>query len=155
RTHALQQIASLFDNLVSECQQAGRHGNAERLGGLEIDNEEKFARLLDREIAGLRAMQNLPGIDARTTRAIAHASRIGHQNPGAPQVRKSANTGLSRLCAKTYDARKIVAHKGLACDVDRAHVTGTARRKGAFQIVNRGEIVVDELKAQLGGYFLQ
>ena len=31
----------------------------ERLGGLEVDDEVEFGRLLDRDIAGLRAAQNL------------------------------------------------------------------------------------------------
>jgi hypothetical protein len=39
--------------VVGKCQQGGRHGNAKRLGGLEIDNEGKLARLLDRKIAGV------------------------------------------------------------------------------------------------------
>ena len=64
----------LFDHLVGECQQGRRHNNAERFRGLEIDNEGKLARLLNREIAGLRSMQNFSGIDACMTHTVAAAT---------------------------------------------------------------------------------
>ena len=49
----------LFDHLVGGSEQRGRHGEFKRLGGLEIDDEIEFGRLLDRDIAGLRPAQNL------------------------------------------------------------------------------------------------
>jgi hypothetical protein len=54
RANRRHRAAALFDHLVGDCQQRGRHGNAERFGGLKIDNKGKLARLLDRKIAGLR-----------------------------------------------------------------------------------------------------
>ena len=50
---ALQQNGDLFDHLVGEREQARWHGDAERLGSREIDNELEFGRLLDRDITGL------------------------------------------------------------------------------------------------------
>jgi hypothetical protein len=38
-TYAVQQIAMLFDYLVSDGQQAGRHGEAECFSRLQIDDE--------------------------------------------------------------------------------------------------------------------
>jgi hypothetical protein len=99
------QTTTLFDNLVGECQQGGRHGNAERFGGLEIDNEGKLARL-DREIAGLRAIQDFRGIDARMTHTVDRVGRTGHQKPGASPIRIWTDAGLSRRRDETHDARQ-------------------------------------------------
>jgi hypothetical protein len=41
---------TLFDHLVDLRQQHLRHGDAERLGGLEVDDELEPRRLLDRQI---------------------------------------------------------------------------------------------------------
>jgi hypothetical protein len=56
---ALQQISALFDDLVGECEKRFRNLNADCLGGRDVDDKLKFGRLLDRNIAGLRAAQNL------------------------------------------------------------------------------------------------
>jgi hypothetical protein len=52
-------ISALFDDLVGECEKRFRNLNADCLGGRDVDDKLKFGRLLDRDIAGLRAAQNL------------------------------------------------------------------------------------------------
>jgi hypothetical protein len=44
---------SLFHDLVGQCEEFIWNVKAERLGGLEVDDEIKFGRLLDRQLAGL------------------------------------------------------------------------------------------------------
>jgi hypothetical protein len=54
-----------------------RHREAERLGGLEIDDQLEFGRPLDRQIGGLGALEDLSdvnanlAIDCREARSIA------------------------------------------------------------------------------------
>src|SRR5262249_39626391 len=48
-----------FDHLVGAGEQRRRHGEAERIGGREINKEIEFGRLLDRELGWLRSAQNL------------------------------------------------------------------------------------------------
>jgi len=53
-----------LDHLVRGRQQRFRDGEAERLGGLEVDDEFEFRGLLDREIGWFLAFENAAGIDA-------------------------------------------------------------------------------------------
>src|SRR5882672_5674736 len=50
-----------FDDLVGAGEDRWRDGEAERLGGLEIDHQLEGRRLLDREIGGLGALEDFPG----------------------------------------------------------------------------------------------
>jgi hypothetical protein len=52
----------LFNHLVGAADQRERHGNTERLCGLEVNNQFYFADLLDRQVGGLLALENAAGI---------------------------------------------------------------------------------------------
>ena len=44
------------------------HVEAERLGGLEVDDELELGRLLHRQVGGLLALENAVGVDTRLRR---------------------------------------------------------------------------------------
>ena len=48
--------ATSFDDLVGAGEERLRDGEAERLGGLQVDHQLEFGRLLDRQVAGLCAL---------------------------------------------------------------------------------------------------
>jgi hypothetical protein len=52
-TNAPQQTAFLFDHLVGAGEQRLRQGEAERLGGLEVDHQLELCRLFNRQITRL------------------------------------------------------------------------------------------------------
>ena len=51
--------ALLFDHLIGAKQKRVWDRQPDRFGGCQIDDQIKFGRLLDRDIAGLRSAQNL------------------------------------------------------------------------------------------------
>ena len=51
-----------MDHLVGGGQQRFRDGEAERLGGFEVDDEFELARLHGRQIGGFFALENTPDI---------------------------------------------------------------------------------------------
>src|SRR5690348_13221696 len=48
-----------FDYLVGACKQGGWHFEAERLGNLEVDDQFELGGLLDRQVGGLYALEDL------------------------------------------------------------------------------------------------
>ena len=56
--------ASSFKHIVGAARHGQRDGDPERLGGLEVDVQLDFRCLLDRQVAGLLALENPAGIDA-------------------------------------------------------------------------------------------
>jgi hypothetical protein len=70
---APQQLATLFDHLVGKRELRRRHGEAERLGGLEVEYELKFGGLHDRQIGRLLALENPSDIDSDLVVGIRNA----------------------------------------------------------------------------------
>ena len=70
-----------------------RDGEAERLGGLEVDDQLDFGRLLDRQIGGLLALENPAGVDAGLAIGIGNARSVAHQAAGRGEL---AHMGRSR-----------------------------------------------------------
>src|SRR6266403_4958714 len=65
RTHAPQQNRSLFDQLVSELLELQRHLEAQRLGGLEIDDQLKLCRRLQWKVGRLLTLEDAVDVPCR------------------------------------------------------------------------------------------
>jgi hypothetical protein len=51
----------LLDHFVGDCEERRGHVEPERPGGLQVDHQLEPGRLLDRNVGGIRAAQNLVG----------------------------------------------------------------------------------------------
>src|SRR5262245_33468803 len=88
RTHALQQMALLFDNLVNDSENARWNIQVERLDGRKVDNELEFDRLQYRQVRRLLAFEDTPDIDARVAISIGQIGPVAHNS--ARQAKKSS-----------------------------------------------------------------
>ena len=75
----MQQKRSLFDHLVGDGEQRCRDFEAERLGGLEIDDEFELVYLLNRQLSGFDALKNSTDVNAAFVIAITEHRSIAHQ----------------------------------------------------------------------------
>src|ERR1700675_4839356 len=78
-THAPQQFTGLFDHLVGERQQRGRHDKAERLSSPQIYHKLILGRLQNRKIAWLGTLKKLPGINTSLSIAVGKISPVAEQ----------------------------------------------------------------------------
>ena len=68
-----------FNHLVGAQQERLRDRQAKRLGGIQIDDEIEFGRLLDRDVAWLGPSQNLVNIVCGTAEQVEEVWSIRHQ----------------------------------------------------------------------------
>src|SRR2546425_10499175 len=74
--------AASLNHLVGAQQQLARYGDTDRFRGLQVDHELELSRLLDRQIAGFRAFEDLVDVGRRAVIEIRIVSTIGNQTSG-------------------------------------------------------------------------
>src|SRR5215207_6218961 len=62
---AERELRASFDHLVGAGEERGRNGEAERFGGLQVEDELKFRRLLDGQVVRRCPLQNSINIPSR------------------------------------------------------------------------------------------
>src|SRR5262245_66033291 len=92
RTYASQQKASL-ENLVGTAGQRQRNGDAERTGGLQVDEHLDFGGLLHRQIGRLAAFKNSPGIDSDEAVCFRNVGPVAHQTSSRSELAPLVDRG--------------------------------------------------------------
>src|SRR6266567_3758733 len=72
----------LSDQLICPKQERLRDRQPEGLGGLEVDDELELAGLLDRQVGGLRALEDLVHESSRAPLQVEIVCAIGHKTAG-------------------------------------------------------------------------
>src|SRR4030095_4996282 len=72
-------FVSLLDHLIRPRQQRRRDRQAERLGGLEVDDQLELGGLLDRKVSRLRPLENAIDIARHAPVHVREAYAVGHE----------------------------------------------------------------------------
>src|SRR5262245_43997832 len=75
-------MRGLLDHLVGAAQQRERNGDAERLGGLEVDDQLDLSGLLNRQLGRLLAFEDAASVEARLTIQVDKVGTVAHQPAG-------------------------------------------------------------------------
>src|SRR5262249_44803827 len=86
-------LAVSLDHLVGAAEDRLWDRQAERLGGLEVDDQLEFRRLLDREVRRFGALQDLVDIVRRDSEHVGKTRPIRHQKAGPGGATANANRG--------------------------------------------------------------
>ena len=78
-THAPRQKRPLFDHAVNAEQERLRHGEAESLDGLEIDEELELGRLHGRQVSRFFALEDTTYIEAGLPKTLGLIGTVAHQ----------------------------------------------------------------------------
>jgi len=80
------ETASLFDHFVRADHEGQRHVDAERFGGFEVDDQLESRRLLDGEIGGFGALEDLVYIHRAASKQVVDVRAIGEETAAATRL---------------------------------------------------------------------
>jgi hypothetical protein len=136
-----------FDHLIGTREQVVRNFKAEGLGSLEVDDRLKLGRPLDRQVARLRALQNLVDECSRAPEQDEKVHPIGHYPAvggeiGPPARRQSLLQGERGQCWSVGKQHRIVD------DHERADALSCHRRKSLFELGRCAQVELVKLQPE-------
>jgi len=128
----------LFDDLVGAGEDRWRHCKAERLRGLEVDDQLEPGWLLDRKIGRLGALEDLSGVNSSLAPGIGEAWSVADQAAGRGEFPSLVNrwNGIPRrqrheLLAPACEERIGADDKRAGLQLDEGCETGVDFALGA------------------------
>src|SRR5437660_11305216 len=100
--------APSLDDLIRPEQERLRNRQPEGLGGFEVDDQLELLRPLDRQLGGLRTVQDLRNEDARPAKGLSETGPVGQQAAGLGELGEERHRRQPLLTPEDRDARSMV-----------------------------------------------
>src|SRR5215813_13399007 len=127
--------ADLFDHLVGAAGKGQRNGNAERLGGLEVDDQLDFRGLHDREVSRLLAFENAPGVQTGQTVRLRNAASVAHKTARGGELAQKINCWYAVAEGECAELRGMATEPRIgAGDHQRGCSQLRRRRESRFEV---------------------
>src|SRR5215813_5521081 len=129
-------LAHSLNHLVGERKQLVRYVKAEHPGRLGIDDEFEFARLHDRQVRGLGALEDESGIDADLTIRIQNVGSVTHQPADFGKVTKISCHGNRMVRRQVGELHAPDVKKGIVADEEGIGSLVHNHREGGFDLAD-------------------
>jgi len=145
-----------FDHLVGASGQGQRDSDAERPGGLEVDDQLDFRGLHDREVSGLLAFENAPGVDAAQTICVRSIASVAHQTTGGGKLSILVDRWNAVAEGECAELRGVAAEQRIgAANHERGCSQLRRRCEGRFEVGFGARVEYMKPHAECIGYGLQ
>jgi len=138
---------SWIDHLIRPQQQRRRDRQAERLGGLEVDDEFEFRWLLYRKISRLLALENFGHVLAGSPVYVGNVSPVSHQATRFGEFPVHRHGWQTVLHRKIGDTASVEIEEGARLKQKSSHSTTGDCGDSFIEIV--GSVRFDKLKIQI------
>src|SRR5262247_4463224 len=123
-----------FDELIRPPQQRLRNGQAKRLRRLDVDHEIELLRQLDWQVRRLRAVQDLPDVNAAAAEGLTHVRPIGQQAAGFRKLGEERDGRQPFLASEAGDARPVMVDERRRENENSSHSIAACRLQRGVEL---------------------
>src|SRR6202035_841173 len=111
--------------------------DAERFGGLQVENELEPGRLLHRQVGGLGTLEDVGGIDADLTKRVCEVGSVAHQPAGYDIITSRINRRNPVACRQGDKLHAAAAEEWVGSDEEGIGVLARKGGEGRIDLADR------------------